>query len=444
MDAIKVRYRGARLPCCLAERAHAGRMSRSRVELREPAEADRPGQIAASVLGASGSWATARSPECSSDGPIRAICCPHTRCGQRRSARVHESLSHPPSLSACVNPPPHHPAMTSDEIASALSVSSPSASICVFLRLLLVPPAEDRTVLLTTAGMQPLKPYFLARASRRRRADELPEVLSHRRHRPCRPHPATSRSSRCSATSRIGAYFKAEAIQFAWSSRWASPSASEDIWVTVFSGDERLGLGPDEEAIELWRAVGSRASGSSSVPARELLEAGSGRAERVPSSGSTSTGVRPSARPGRCPRGRRRALPGVLEPRLHAIRPGSSRPAAGKLPTPQHRHRPRPQSPRGDPAGPGLGLRHRPVPAADRPRPGALRSHVRGGPRRRPRAAHPRRSRPWHVVPDRRRRRSLQRGPRLCPAPSDPPRVPQARRLRRPGSCCATPPSCAS
>ena len=30
--------------------------------------------------------------------------------------------------------------------------------------------------------------------------------------------------------------------------------------MTVFAGDERLGLGPDEEAIELWQAVG--------VPAR--------------------------------------------------------------------------------------------------------------------------------------------------------------------------------
>ncbi len=30
----------------------------------------------------------------------------------------------------------------------------------------------------------------------------------------------------------------------------------QDIWVTVFEGDEGLGLGPDEEAIDLWRALG--------------------------------------------------------------------------------------------------------------------------------------------------------------------------------------------
>ena len=30
----------------------------------------------------------------------------------------------------------------------------------------------------------------------------------------------------------------------------------EQIWVTVFGGDEELGLGPDEEAIEIWEAIG--------------------------------------------------------------------------------------------------------------------------------------------------------------------------------------------
>ncbi len=51
---------------------------------------------------------------------------------------------------------------------------------------------------------------------------------------------------------------------------------------------------------------------------------------------------------------------------------------------PQHRHRPRPQPPGGDPPGHRLGVRDRPVPAADRPRPRALRAHARtrrrGGP----------------------------------------------------------------
>ena len=30
----------------------------------------------------------------------------------------------------------------------------------------------------------------------------------------------------------------------------------ERLWVTVFGGDEELGLGPDDEAIEIWKGVG--------------------------------------------------------------------------------------------------------------------------------------------------------------------------------------------
>jgi alanyl-tRNA synthetase len=55
----------------------------------------------------------------------------------------------------------------------------------------------------------------------------------------------------------FGDYFKAEAIEFAWQlSRDVFGFAAEDIWVTVFEGDEGLGLGPDEEAISLWLEIG--------------------------------------------------------------------------------------------------------------------------------------------------------------------------------------------
>ena len=57
----------------------------------------------------------------------------------------------------------------------------------------------------------------------------------------------------------VGDYFK----QGRWSSRSSSPPRPEGfgldperIWITVFGGDQELGLGPDEEAIECWRAVG--------------------------------------------------------------------------------------------------------------------------------------------------------------------------------------------
>ena len=59
----------------------------------------------------------------------------------------------------------------------------------------------------------------------------------------------------------VGDYFKEEAVRVR-----ARPlhqrgarlraSTSSDIWITVFGGDEELGLGPDEEAIEHWSAVG--------------------------------------------------------------------------------------------------------------------------------------------------------------------------------------------
>jgi alanyl-tRNA synthetase len=122
----------------------------------------------------------------------------------------------------------------------------------------LVPPPEDRSVLLTTAGMQPLKPYFLGRE-----APPAPTLTS------CQKCFRTPDIEKVGSTLRhltffemlgnfsIGAYFKQGAIELAWElSREVFGFRGEDIWVTVFEGDEALGLGPDEEAIELWEAVG--------------------------------------------------------------------------------------------------------------------------------------------------------------------------------------------
>jgi alanyl-tRNA synthetase len=148
--------------------------------------------------------------------------------------------------------------MTSDEIrerflgffAERDHLRIPSAS--------LVPAAEDRTVLLTTAGMQPLKPYFLGRAQA-----PAPKLTS------CQKCFRTPDIDHVGTTLRhltffemlgnfsIGAYFKAEAIRFAWElSLQAFAFDPGDIWVTVFAGDEALGLGPDEEAIALWQEIG--------------------------------------------------------------------------------------------------------------------------------------------------------------------------------------------
>jgi alanyl-tRNA synthetase len=122
----------------------------------------------------------------------------------------------------------------------------------------LVPATYDPSVLLTTAGMHPLKPYFLGA--------EKP------------PHPRLTTCQKCfrstdienvGNTARhltffemlgnfsIGDYFKQGAVEFAWElSLEGFGFDPQDIWISVHRGDDALGLGPDEEAIEAWRSVG--------------------------------------------------------------------------------------------------------------------------------------------------------------------------------------------
>jgi alanyl-tRNA synthetase len=155
-------------------------------------------------------------------------------------------------------PPPRLRAVTSDEIRERfLSFFAerdhrrlPSAS--------LIPASYDPSVLLTTAGMHPLKAYFAG--------DEPP------------PHPRLTSCQKCFRTPDIevvgtttrhltffemlgnfsmGDYFKQGAVEFAWElSLDGFGFDPEQIWITVFEGDEQLGLGPDEEAIEAWLSVG--------------------------------------------------------------------------------------------------------------------------------------------------------------------------------------------
>jgi alanyl-tRNA synthetase len=122
----------------------------------------------------------------------------------------------------------------------------------------LVPAQFDPSVLLTTAGMHPLKPYFLG-------LEEPPA----RRMTSCQKCFRTTDIENVGNTARhltffemlgnfsIGDYFKEGAVELALElSAQGFGFDVDDIWITVFEGDEELGLGPDEEAIAAWEKVG--------------------------------------------------------------------------------------------------------------------------------------------------------------------------------------------
>ena len=122
----------------------------------------------------------------------------------------------------------------------------------------LVPSVHDPSVLLTTAGMQPFKPYFLGReeppaprladVQKCFRTTDIEEVGNTARH---------LTFFEMLGNWSFGDYFKAESIPWGWElSTKGFGMDPERIWATVFGGDEELGLGPDEDAIEIWRKVG--------------------------------------------------------------------------------------------------------------------------------------------------------------------------------------------
>ena len=132
----------------------------------------------------------------------------------------------------------------------------------------LVPPSYDASVLFTTAGMQQFKPYF--------RGEETPP---NRRLVTLQKCFRTTDIARVGQTRRhvtffemlgnfsIGDYFKREATQYAMELSIQGYELDPNrIWATVFGGDDALGLGPDDEAIECWRALG--------VPAERIVRLG--------------------------------------------------------------------------------------------------------------------------------------------------------------------------
>jgi alanyl-tRNA synthetase len=156
--------------------------------------------------------------------------------------------------------------MTSDEIRSTYleffeardHLRLPSAS--------LVPAEHDPSALFTVAGMHPLKPYFLGR-----------ETPPHPRVTTCQKTFRTVDIDIIGTTSRhltffemlgnfsFGDYFKNQATRFAWElSTEGFGFPAELIWITVFAGDDELGLGPDQDAIDAWLEIG--------VPRERIVE----------------------------------------------------------------------------------------------------------------------------------------------------------------------------
>ena len=251
-------------------------------------------------------------------------------------------------------------------------------------------------------------------------ADELPEVLPHAGHRPGRPDhapPDVLRDARQLLDRRL---LQGGAVEFAWElSLEGFGFNPDDIWVTVFEGDEELGARPGRGGDR--GVAGDRRSARADRRLPALGELLAGRPDRsVRAVQRALPGPRPatSARRTTCPAARTSAS--------WSTGTSCSCSSSRTRSTRSRRCRRRTSTPASASTGSRRSCRaSTSVFETDQFMPlialGEQLSGKRVGlqRRRRPRAARARRPHARDVVPDRRRRRAVQRGPRLRAAPPD-------------------------
>ena len=332
--SVRLRYRSSRsLPDRTVDAGGRRRRARpARARARDPRRPRRPARPPSSATATSSS-ATARSP-----------------------ALTSRSL---------------HPPVNSDEIRETYlsfferhdHLRLPSAS--------LIPAPTTPRRCSPSPGMQPFQPYFLGREQPPApRLTLLAALLPHPRHRGGRQHrapPDLLRDARQLLVRRL--------LQGARRSSWPGSSRSRASASTPSrsgspssSGDEELGLGPDDGGDrDLARARRPRGADRRAAALGELL-AGRRRPgpcgpcselyiDRGPDFGGPTTTAPATTTIATSSTGTSSSPPTSCRGRL-------AHRAAGE----EHRHRPRPRADGGDPAGRRLGLRHRPAPAAGRPR----------------------------------------------------------------------------
>src|SRR5438132_1517425 len=122
----------------------------------------------------------------------------------------------------------------------------------------LIPRADDRSTLYTSAGMQPQMPFFLGlepppaplttTCQKVFRQQDIDEVGLDTFHLTC---------FEMLGNFSFGRYFKEGAIEYATEFIQERLKLDWDrVWVSIHAGDPGLKLGPDEEAIGLWERIG--------------------------------------------------------------------------------------------------------------------------------------------------------------------------------------------